>query len=1654
MDYMHEVTMSNHKPITDLTKKSSTFPELSFNPLIPLEPKIRDLQKKFSSQNQRIILRGSSGSGKTVHLAEFVKANPQASFSYFLTDNYWCQRQTSFLSSLCQQMGAIVGGKSFDTALSLNNQNLDAERLRIIFEGLVHKVVEFAKKNNSTFYFVIDGLEWAFEGKAEERIIDLIPLQTNPKYLYFLGSISSSTNKTLEFEYSSEEPTTFSSLEINDYLEKGGLSIPTDFLNKIQKISGGVPGYLYALRKLHLDGVQDIFRAIESPRETEDLLKLQWNAISANIGSDEKLILATLAYSVTPLKTSVISKLTKTDEEYASKFLTASGIVRQSKNDEWVFFPELLRKIAQSKLLDLKTITIEALIAHYKERKNEVDAHTLLSEYYLISNDYSGIETLINPLGISKSISESGNLGGIRRIAEKAKELARHQSNKLGVLYSSLLASQLKSLSNQIIGESEIKALIAMNEFDMALELTYAIKLELLRVRLLGRIYIAKEKKGVTLQRSGLDELKRMIENLDTKNLDPQEVLLTAADIFPILPDTSTALIDKVKGQENSQTAMDLIYTLASIQSSNTTDESIVDKIENQDLQEMALLSSPWLAKLSSNEIIGKAKNVSQTKTKEFLLREWCKQNKSDPHLQEVIEATLDVINSDSNYRISLRNLRQLSDTLRNCNPDDAKRIIGRFDIPNFTSLRSPTDERVRLELNLSEVVMPISTSEAWDRFWAIYNDIKELPLDTDISCYCYTRFLISLVVLDPTNSKNLSGEIKTKLEDEFLRLIDTSADQLDISKRILRALSVVKPDLALDFADLLNTVKRRSDGAREVLVAYMEQDRLEINTTIIDKGLIKITDDSDRSSTLVKMMETGNRTGKLQTPELQAYFLGKIDLISDPTLLCKAITQLIISHDKEHDAQIRIELFAKLTMSWQRIDTVWVQTEAAFDLASRIATVDLELAKQLYQNAVTLRETSALANQTIGTMFFDTLLATVKTVGHIELNRDKEKQVWDDLFQLIDLLPSRLLKCYIVSKIALARLYKKGDKENFDRLIQDHVLSEIQVISPSDFKNRTIANISIALYEYSPEEAFRLVKMLPYNQQNFAWANMAIRVLLQLNIGEGFDEESPNVPIDVQRANKAISIIENIDNDEYFWLASRILANLTALDASHFSEQQRLDILAKLDALVETKLPDINNIGHKGYKVLVKACIESSKRRSAKKSKNLIKKNHSQIIQDAKDINNIADQVLVLSMVAKEFRDIENQIATTLINEAFHSVEKIPNTKDRIDRLEMIAESFSKLNNTSGMEEAIRLGVALSKSLEGVNKDSVLASLIQTAHQLDKTVASDITEKIEDPKMGRELEVNNTAFDLAKSPHKLMTQFEDASYDDEIMKESISKMLKTIVSKKSGSFTDKTIIDWAASGAQLKYDTALNIVEWVSEVALLQCPESARSREASNILGSIIENSKVIYGIGSQILPLIKIPENMKSNFQGLSVSKKLFRVGERNHAISWIKNWLLHNAKSYVSICDPYFDEKQMWILQCVPADVKVKIISSGKAFGFTPTLNDPPEIKKNNRRNAKAKLLASWEKISNQTYPPTFVVIHSSVYEGDKDKFHDRYILTDGGGISIGTSLDGLGNKEFFITVLNLDDVKYVEATYIAPKLSIDRFFSQVIYFELDE
>ncbi|HJZ06393.1 MAG TPA: hypothetical protein VJ327_11185, partial [Patescibacteria group bacterium] len=169
----------------------------------------------------------------------------------------------------------------------------------------------------------------------------------------------------------------------------------------------------------------------------------------------------------------------------------------------------------------------------------------------------------------------------------------------------------------------------------------------------------------------------------------------------------------------------------------------------------------------------------------------------------------------------------------------------------------------------------------------------------------------------------------------------------------------------------------------------------------------------------------------------------------------------------------------------------------------------------------------------------------------------------------------------------------------------------------------------------------------------------------------------------------------------------------------------------------------------------------------------------------------------------------------------------------------------------------------------------------------------------------------------------------------------------------------------------------------------------------------------------------------DLKAGFQGLSTTKKLFRVGERAKAIEFITNWLRSNAREYVKICDPYFDEEQLWILQSVPLDIEVKIVTTGKKLGLPPR-NDHldnltpiviRERQKDERKRLQSLFTKAWNELSNQAPPATLVVLHETIFDtAEKDDFHDRYLITKEAGLSIGTSLNGFGNQEFLITILS--------------------------------
>ena len=136
----------------------------------------------------------------------------------------------------------------------------------------------------------------------------------------------------------------------------------------------------------------------------------------------------------------------------------------------------------------------------------------------------------------------------------------------------------------------------------------------------------------------------------------------------------------------------------------------------------------------------------------------------------------------------------------------------------------------------------------------------------------------------------------------------------------------------------------------------------------------------------------------------------------------------------------------------------------------------------------------------------------------------------------------------------------------------------------------------------------------------------------------------------------------------------------------------------------------------------------------------------------------------------------------------------------------------------------------------------------------------------------------------------------------------------------------------------------------------------------------------------------------------------------GERDKAIQFIRDWFINNVHEYLKISDEYFgpdDLEILLLLRSVKPNCRVQILTS-----------------KQHQDNEKVGMPNKWEEIyctywrlhisSVQDPPDTEITVIGTITRGESP-VHDRWWLTEGSGIRVGTSFNGLGNSLSEISIL---------------------------------
>jgi len=226
----------------------------------------------------------------------------------------------------------------------------------------------------------------------------------------------------------------------------------------------------------------------------------------------------------------------------------------------------------------------------------------------------------------------------------------------------------------------------------------------------------------------------------------------------------------------------------------------------------------------------------------------------------------------------------------------------------------------------------------------------------------------------------------------------------------------------------------------------------------------------------------------------------------------------------------------------------------------------------------------------------------------------------------------------------------------------------------------------------------------------------------------------------------------------------------------------------------------------------------------------------------------------------------------------------------------------------------------------------------------------------------------------------------------------------------------------------------AYPVFAWVIENAISRRAKAVEAQLAiRGLFAASILSCDLIASIATRHLGA---PSQHKTNLVLDHPTSILIHEGERTRAIEYLRSWLEANADSFLYICDPYFGVKDVEVFSL--------LLSVAPALRLVIVTSKRKQIDDQIGSDYGVAYREYWNKqFSTQDPPPTDLVIVGTQSRGDLP-IHDRWWLTRGAGLRIGTSFNGLGFKKVSeISVLSKEEVdaRMVETEQYIQRLKRD-------------
>ena len=1623
---------------------SYTAPDLP-SPLIS-RPHLTDaLIQIFDSGNEIVCVEGSTGYGKTTLLREFAQCASPPCFGVFLRAGSRHSYDPSLArADLADQINWYLESKRLSTA----REPSDGE-LRL----LITRCARALRRRNLCAYFIVDGLHHIprEDDSLLQAVLTLLPFGLRP--YRFLFSSDAKKDIFSRHQHLQIKPFTlvaFASHETDEFLS-GAVSDKT-LRAKYHTSLGGIPLLLASTRRQIVSNPNPQHElTLQLPKNMNSFFEAEWSHLSPMSEETEAVLGYLLAYGG-PVTADQLLQHVDLSESDLTALLSRLPVLCHSKNlGSWDFVSDSFRQFAATKLRSRVRESTEIIATKLLGNPDSDESLSFLPQFLQRTSNSNRILEWFDEKRFAAILLKTRTPAWTDPILRNTITICHDSKNDRALTTYSVLRSLVPQLSHTTGIDHEIRARCAMGDFAGAQSVCNSVPLLIQRLRLLAVLVdAASSSPGISTQPI-LDEIKELLTQVDLSSLQKDEAIDVATDLYPVDPESALQLVREAIQDKADTDSMEIAMAriaVAALQSKHSLDRSepsdkatpkTTEVLVDELVRKFIVATRLSLSTRTGKEVLSKTAKYEVPAERLFVLRKWILQHSAEEDTLSVVEAAIQESISSANFSPTATFYREVLTPLPQIEDAEARsRLISVIDAQKLLiQRRGPTVDYVRLQLLLAHCnYLDGQHDLVSHRLEELYLETLDgiETLETRITSFAWC--LAELHAFDPAGILDEHSQFRELVDEGFTQavslVIDAGADQFSILQPALEPLALHLPVRALAIAKSLNTADRRNEALSHMVEVVCEASAVDPDYDL----LFEVLDEIDRGRLLDEAIAAvANRMG---------------ESIRKGSTINKHITGIFLRLDQCASASERSESLGTIAAA---LGEETQQKDLYSTIANRLRddfaiigiprmryTVGCKLVVLLHRTCPTLageifglfsvnNEVSRVGENVDQGCFFilDLLVKATSALAQADLLQDSDIR---RMRKMITQVGDPLLRLSLYSTLAFF-FWREQMQGQFATVVNEDIWPTLAGMDTEDKSSVYMAwtEAYAVVWLENRDRARAGVAEFPRKQADHCIWTLCLALLHKQPAGEPFDGNArrSKVVLTYPDIRNLIQLCEELEDDNLIYSVCKGIADQIAPrnSSARITRDQKAEIGRLITDIAERRLPIPTGVQHIGYQIVCKA--------QALRIAGGSREDWRTMVDSAKQLNNTADRAFVLAMLASFLPNTLRRLRPELLAEAEGLVDELTSAEDRYQRYSAIVDLGMDADKAMAVR-VMRKAFRTVKTSSDNKNPARETQLVDLAYRVDSELPMQLALLYDDDPAREEYQ-QRARRQLARQD--LKRELVDPGGDIVLRNRRNEPNLAAAAWQALGTLNAGRVVavdiarirDMIACASNYPLQTSYPMYSWVlSNVASKYASTPQATQYVRDMFEGLLKGAHFFFAITATGE---RLEFNPAWSERGTEKTHAVIGVGEREEGIKFLRDWMQRSLEDYVTIVDPYFGPEDLWAVRLVMEvnpQVVVRIVT-----------RIPPQDGAEEAATSQT-YGSAWRSICDQA-PPQTEIIRVGLVQNSKTPFHDRWVLTEGTGIRLGTSLNSIGNKLSEISALGGEDLERV-------RFAVDGFLNRTV------